>query len=101
MGFLSEESIAFFNEFYGNQISEKPMAQQTAAEWFTERITHMVHEAYDLELADLYEQAKEMEKEQIESAFSEGKFNGINMTEYESEQYYTQTYTTRLQNETN
>ena len=28
MGFLSEESIAFFNEFYGNQMSEKPMAQQ-------------------------------------------------------------------------
>jgi uncharacterized protein (DUF2249 family) len=42
------------------------MAQQTAVEWFAEMITEMIHEAYHSELADLFEQAKEMEKQQRE-----------------------------------
>jgi hypothetical protein len=68
------------------------MAQQTAVEWFTERITHMVHEAYDSELADLFEQAKEMEVEQMRkcASFWRGKENEIEKQIFE--QYYNETY---------
>ena len=81
------------------------MAQQTALETFWEQIAEILPFSLDSETAiklyEKYQEAKEMFEEQINSAFTEGKFNGINMTMYESQEYYTQTYTTRLQNETN
>jgi hypothetical protein len=44
------------------------MAQQTAVEWFYQRIL-----AEDIK--EIFEQAKAMEKEQIEEAFSIGEMN--------------------------
>jgi hypothetical protein len=44
------------------------MTQQTAVEWFYQRIL-----AEDIK--EIFEQAKEMEKEQIEEAFSIGEMN--------------------------
>ena len=44
------------------------MAQQTAVEWFYQRILAE-------NIKEVFEQAKEMEKEQIEEAFSIGEMN--------------------------
>jgi|688.fasta_scaffold08755_20 predicted transcriptional regulator len=48
------------------------MEQQTGVEWFAEMITEMIHEAYHSELADLFEQAKELEKQQREDDYKRG-----------------------------
>lgn len=61
------------------------MAQQTAVEWLVEMITDMIHESHHSEFADLYESAKQMEKDQIMHAYN----NGENRS---AELYYTQTY---------
>jgi hypothetical protein len=79
------------------------MAQQTALETFWEQIAEILPFSVDSETAiklyEKYQEAKQMEKEQIMEAYVDG---------YESqawvvnaERYYTQTYGTRLQNETN
>ena len=77
------------------------MAQQTAVEWFAELVTDMIHESHHSELADLFEQAKEMEKQQIETAWKRGDGEHDEVADELSKKYYTETYTTRLQNETN
>jgi hypothetical protein len=59
------------------------MAQQTAVEWFYQRML-----AKDIK--EVFEQAKAIEKEQIIKAFNEGTFSldeKIN-----AEQYYNETY---------
>jgi hypothetical protein len=68
------------------------MAQQTAVEWFAGMSTEMIHEAYQSELADLFEQAKELEMEQMRkcASFWRGKENEIEKPIFE--QYYTETY---------
>jgi hypothetical protein len=65
------------------------MSKQTAVEWLTEMITDMIHEAHHSELADLFESAKAMEKEQIVDAYYEGKEYGF---KEHGEQYYNETY---------
>jgi len=57
------------------------MKQQTAVEWFYQRIL-----AKDIK--EVYEQAKEMEKEQIIDAFD----SGLAYDYDESETYYNKTY---------
>ena len=46
----------------------------------------------DIGLISAFKQSKAMHKEEIDGAFTVGKFNGINMTEYESQEYYNETY---------
>ena len=82
------------------------MAQQTAVEWFAERLTlNGLADFLTVEEEDLYnklkQQAKEMEKEQIEQAYKMGDGVHDEVADELSKKYYTQTYTTRLQNETN
>lgn len=55
------------------------MAQQTAVEWFAGMITEMIHEAYHSELADLFEQAKEIEKQQREDDCKRGREKGTSI----------------------
>lgn len=67
------------------------MAQQTAVEWLVEQYAN---ENYGIEV---YEQAKQMEKEQIEMAFSKSYLIGLAEVSYddvnrEAEQYYKETY---------
>jgi hypothetical protein len=69
------------------------MAQQTAVEWFAGMITEMIHEAYHSELADLFEQAKEMFQQQIESAWKRGDGEHDKVADELSKKYYTETYT--------
>jgi hypothetical protein len=58
---------------------------QTAVEWFYQRIL-----AKDIQ--EVFEQAKEMEKEQIIDAFD----SGLNYDYDDSETYYNKTYTNGL-----
>ena len=73
------------------------MAQQTAVEWLIDRY---ISSNEPLNYKHL-EQAKEIEKQQIESAWKRGDGEHDKVADELAKQYYTQTYTTRLQNETN
>jgi hypothetical protein len=81
------------------------MAQQTAVEWFAERLTlNGLADYLTVEEESLYnklkEQAKEMDKRQKKRAWDRGKYIGQSFPkgqiepEYEqdAEEYYTQTY---------
>ena len=97
------------------------MAQQTAVEWFHKKTWELkmllekqqisVGE-YGVAYYDILEESKEMEREQHDVTFTAGydyrsskekdiiEAFGMN-SKPTFEQYYTQTYGTRLQNETN
>jgi hypothetical protein len=62
----------------------KLMAQQTALEWFWLHLEDNISKKY----FDLFQQAKEMEKEQIENIFDDG----YAMKYIHGEQYYKKTY---------
>lgn len=67
------------------------MAQQTAVEWFWILLPENISKEY----FDLFEQAKAMEKEQIEKAFSDGQETPLNhptLPHYSREEYYNETY---------
>jgi transcriptional regulator with PAS, ATPase and Fis domain len=72
------------------------MAQQTAVEWFAKRmilngclfLTQEEHTLYK----ELKEQAKEMEKQQIESAWKRGDGEHDKVADELSKKYYTETY---------
>jgi DNA-binding ferritin-like protein len=77
------------------------MAQQTAVDWFAERLTlNGLADFVTVEEEDLYnklkQQAKEMEKQQIIKAVNVGFDEGCKLIENikleSGEQYYTQTY---------
>ena len=60
---------------------------KTAVEWFAEKIGHNSLMGL-IEYNELFEQAKEMEKEQIENAFNYGQFD-LGM---EADDYYNETF---------
>ena len=76
----------------------------TALETFWEQIAEILPFSLDSETAiklyDKYQEAKQMEKEQIVTAWADGLMDA-NLDVIDGVDYYTQTYTTRLQNETN
>ena len=67
---------------------------QTSVEWLVEQIKNNVHNTIE-EFELIVEQAKEMEKEQIMTAFTQGDifgadfFDRVNRT---AEQYYNETF---------
>lgn len=74
--------------------------KQTAVEWFVEQLASIRkqnsgYRNIEIELKELIEQAKAMEKEQIMSAFMQGDifgadyYDGVNPTD---ENYYNQTF---------
>ena len=66
--------------------------KQTAVEWLYNNLkSHFEHDGDLLEVVQMsFEQAKEMERTQIVTAYDKGEFNcGVNET---SEQYYVKTY---------
>ena len=64
--------------------------KQTAVEWFQDQIIKIVNGTCDLSEIQIYEQAKEMEKQQIVDAYDKGEFNqGCNG---DAEQYYKETF---------
>jgi hypothetical protein len=54
------------------------MAQQTAVEWFVEKITKNHDKDFNVFYKAEIEQAKQKEKEQIEDAWHDGKMLGVN-----------------------
>jgi hypothetical protein len=73
------------------------MAQQTAVEWLVDQVEDFIA----LIPIDIIEQAKQMEKQQIEAAWKRGDGEHDKVADELSKKYYTETYGTRLQNETN
>ena len=71
------------------------MEQQTAVEWLVNKIYMVIPNEERNFLEGLREQAKSMEKEQIEKAFSDGQETPIshpNLPHYSREEYYNETY---------
>ena len=65
------------------------MAQQTAVEWFWIHLEDSISKEY----FDLFEQAKEMEKEHIKNAYESGWVNGdLKKAPRFGSDYYDQTY---------
>jgi hypothetical protein len=65
--------------------------QQTAVEWLEQEMLKP-----NLSMKEILEQAKEMEKERIETAYNKGTVHGIDYPEstlpITGEQYYNETY---------
>jgi hypothetical protein len=70
--------------------------QQTAVEWLLNAIETKNGEEFSSYYTEFIEQAKEMEKERIETAYNKGTVHGIDYPEstlpITGEQYYEQTY---------
>jgi hypothetical protein len=62
------------------------MKQQTAVEWFQEQIIKIVNGECELSEIQIFEQAKQMEKEQIEKAIDEA-LNGYGILKYIPSKY--------------
>ena len=65
--------------------------KQTAVEWLVEELNDNGFSHLDL-ATDIIEQAKEIEKEQIISAFKEGNLYHGWAIKHEPEQYYNETF---------
>lgn len=69
--------------------------KQTAVEWLEQRIRVVLTYEQDVLFDEVFDQAKEMERQQIMTAFTQGDifgadyYDGINITE---ENYYNQTF---------
>ena len=76
------------------------MSKQTAVEWLEEQIKDIFYVAEASEMTkkfkSVYEQAYQMEKEQIEDTYQKGRFSGQTNWGYgndvTAEQYYNETY---------
>jgi len=64
---------------------------QTAVEWFVEQLEQH-HTKIDIKNTVVFQQAKAMEREQIESAYREG-YNDCSLGRFaDAEKYYTETF---------
>jgi hypothetical protein len=67
--------------------------KQTAVEWFQEQIIKIVNGTCELSEIQIFEQAKEMEKEQIFKALIRGHNDcGVFTMQSECEEYYEETF---------
>jgi hypothetical protein len=64
--------------------------KQTAVEWLMMQLPVFIR--VDLYEKELYQQAKEKEKEQIMDAFDGGAYVGTYAVDMDSEEYYNETY---------
>jgi hypothetical protein len=82
------------------------MAQQTAVEWYTDELLGIKLEfamgvitesEYHAKRRKAFEQAKQMEKEQIMDAYDAGLFDGTmdDVNDRMHKQYYNETYKTK------
>jgi hypothetical protein len=63
--------------------------KQTAVEWFYDKLENHEIQAKHY---DLFQQAKQMEKEQIMMAYNDGRVNQGLKQDKNSEKYYNETY---------
>jgi hypothetical protein len=65
--------------------------KQTAVEWFFNELQRMQYFIGN-DMVEAYNQAKEMEKQQIIDAYKQGQFDGDIIRDTDAEQYYNQTF---------
>ena len=69
--------------------------KQTAVEWLVNKLNNdFGNNDFLISYANEISRAKEIEKEQIEDAYSEGDVNGIMNNRKMAEQYYKETFNT-------
>ena len=74
------------------------MSKQTAIEWLEESLEHILTHEQQMQVIGLFQQAKEIEKEQITdawlSAWKDSMINPLENKYYqpEAEQYYNETF---------
>jgi len=66
--------------------------RQTAVEWLHEKLAQSSQEELVGNINLWFKQSKEMEKQQIIDAYSEGDVNGIMNNEMRAEQYYNEQF---------
>lgn len=75
------------------------MSKQTAVEWLVEEMQKRIptfYAHYVMNMDEVYEQAKAMEREQIIDAVSRGWWNNENgLVSWIGEEYYNETYKTK------
>ena len=86
-------SIANIKRYAMRNINLKPMAQQTAVDWFIEQLPMRIINMYHKEI----EQVKQMEKEQLVKAWDDGDYAYFYSKETgrdfdNGEEYYNETY---------
>ena len=66
------------------------MSNQTALQWFLDRLPHSIETQFSKQI----QQALQMEREQIETAYQAGDGDAYNLEETKNwaEQYYKETY---------
>jgi hypothetical protein len=69
------------------------MKKQTAVEWLQEAISKKLSSEISPSFLDLFDQAKEMEKEQIIDAANKLLYHGTGPGDTAAEQYYNETFT--------
>jgi hypothetical protein len=80
------------------QEEPKQMSKQTAVEWLVDKIINKQNGTFDgfpvLSLDEIFEQAKEMEKEQIKEAYMSALPFNLDYSDYDkySNKYYNETY---------
>lgn len=84
------ERVGTFCEKCRQVMCKCVLKEQTAVDWLREQF----HKVPFSQFGNLFEQAKEMEKEQIKLSHTHGRNveRGLNDGIYTAEQYYTQTY---------
>ena len=71
--------------------------KQTAVEWFVDQLSYTTTDgniiSYHKNITHLFEQAKEIEKEQMKESYNEALYQDVDNTELlEFEQYYNKTF---------
>ena len=85
------EYLSKVNQFAKENNTGKPK-QQTAVEWLLNAIETKNGEEFSSYYSEFIEQAKEMEKQRIAKAFTDGKAQNFSFYDKTGEQYYNETY---------
>jgi hypothetical protein len=83
-----------FNDLASAYFGGKPKEEtikMTAVEWLYEQFLEGRHHT-DKEYEEIFIQAEEMEKQQIENAYRIGSVNELTYGDNKAEQYYNETY---------
>lgn len=68
------------------------MAQKTAVEWLEEKMKKLTPPGYQTEISAMLENAKQMEKEQLDKAYYKGQESKYIGGPSYCEQYYNETF---------
>ena len=66
--------------------------QQTAVEWLEEKIKSNLNNPMSVKFQEMFEQAKQLERQQIIDAHDNGYIDGANKKTITAENYYNETF---------